>query len=95
MAKKETNTIKRAYRRSAKTYQAFSASKAELFSLINPFIENDTDVADDSICVDYLPGDGFAFMMDDRGVSIKEMIGRIEDLKSGERIKLSDLTPYL
>lgn len=90
-AKKINRIQKRAYKSRGK----FLDDMGDMYHLIMPYIENDTEVKDDDIVVDYLAGDGFSFMIGEVGVSVNEMIGRIDDLKKGEKIKLSELTTYL
>ena len=66
-----------------------------MYHLIMPFIENDTDIQDRDIVIDYMAGDGFSFMIGENGVSVDDMVKRISDLKSGEKIKLSEIKTYL
>ena len=40
-----------------------------MYHLIMPFIENDTDIQDRDIVIDYMAGDGFSFMIGENGVS--------------------------
>ena len=47
------------------------------------------------IVIDYMAGDGFSFMIGENGVSVDDMVKRISDLKSGEKIKLSEIKTYL
>lgn len=90
-AKKINRIQKRAYKSSGKLLY----DMRYMYHLIMPYVENDTEVNDDDIIVDYLAGDGFSFMIGEAGVSVNDMIGRIDDLKKGDKIKLSEIRTYL
>ncbi len=93
--KVDASKINRIQKRAYKSRGKLLDDMSDMYHLIMPHVENDTEVRDDDIVVDYLSGDGFAFMIGEAGVSVNEMIECIGDLKKGEKIKLSQITTYL
>ncbi|PXV61201.1 hypothetical protein CLV62_12534 [Dysgonomonas alginatilytica] len=93
--KLDAKKIQKSQQEASVIYNQFQSIKDDLFLLIKPHVYNDMEIEQGDICVDCFSGDGFAFMIGDRGVSVNEMIDRISELKKDEKIKLSDLTTYL
>ncbi len=94
--KKNALKIKTAQLKGWSLYHKLRIQEEAIFNLIKPHINNDMEhLHDDDIVVDFLAGDGFALMMNDRGISVDDMISRISELKDGEKINLSELPTYL
>lgn len=93
--KKESNLIHTRLQAAAKAYDNYRFRERDLLQSIQPYIENDTDVEDRDICIDRLEGDGFALMLGENGVPVRTIIGLISKLKTGDKIKLSELNYYL
>lgn len=94
--KKDALKISKAQKIGYEHYSKFSSQMETMTALIKPYLDNDIEGIEDwDVTVDYLAGDGFAFMVADAGIPVSTMVAKISNLKAGEKIKLSELNLYL